>query len=82
MVWVYEDMEVWYGVLQYDIMMLYIYIYIYIYRCHCVCLWMYGIGYCSRTLSLQDQGTFTVLTRPMNQSLGEKYPNKGTSKYK
>ena len=29
MVWVYEDMEVWYGVLQYDIMMVYIYIYIY-----------------------------------------------------
>ena len=26
MVWVYEDMEVWYGVLQYDIMTVYIYI--------------------------------------------------------
>ena len=24
MVWVYEDMEVWYGVLLYDIMMVYI----------------------------------------------------------
>ena len=24
MVWVYEDMEVWYGVLQYDIMMVWV----------------------------------------------------------
>ena len=35
------------------------------------------MGYCTQTLSLQDQGTFDELTRLMNQSLGEMYPNKG-----
>ena len=38
------------------------------------------MGYCSQTISLQDQGTFVVLTRLMNQSLGETYPNKDTSR--
>ena len=39
MVWGYEDIEVWYGVLQYNIMMVYIYIYIYIYISVTVCVY-------------------------------------------
>ena len=90
MVWVYEDMEVWYRVLQYDIMMVWVcvcmevwyrvlqYDIMMVWVCVCMEVWM---GYCSQTLFLQDQGTFDELTRLMNQSLWETYPNKDIFKY-
>ena len=82
-IWRYEDCSsgydgiyrwvcVWYmyGTLYYDVAMVWV--------CVLMRVW-YRVG--PQSLSPQDQGTFDVLTRLMNQSLGETYPNKDTSKY-